>query len=75
MSHIQPDPNWTRPVIDAETFDEARDNLAHTLEIFSDDDDDRMVLMATSNVYGPGIKTGLTMGDLRLIARTIGAIQ
>ena len=68
---IRPDPNWTEPIGDPQTFDDARANLEHTLQLVADNEDDRMILMATSNVYGPGIKTGLTMRDLRLIAKGI----
>lgn len=70
---MRPDPNWTEPVTDPQTFEDARDNLEHTLQIYTDHEDDRMILMATSNVYGPGVRTGLTMQDLRLIAKQIGA--
>ena len=73
---MSPDPNWTEPVANPQTFGDARANLEHTLQVFGNpepDDDDRMVLMATSNVYGPGVRTGLTWRDLRLIAKHIGA--
>ncbi len=47
------------------------ENLQHTLKIFSDVPDDRFVVIATSNVYDDGTKTGLTFGDLRAIAQEL----
>jgi hypothetical protein len=47
---------------------DARSALAHTLRFFADEADSKLVVMATSNVYGDGVKTGLTWGDLRAIA-------
>jgi hypothetical protein len=41
--------------------------LAHVLRAFADSPDDRMVLQATSGIYGNGVRTGLTMGDLRAL--------
>jgi hypothetical protein len=41
--------------------------LAHTLAVFADAPDDRVLIQATSNVYGEGVRTGLTMGDLRAL--------
>lgn len=72
MSAHQPDPNWTEPVAKAESFEDARANLEHTLQVFGPAWDDDMLVTATSNVYGPGIKTGLSVRDLRIIARQIG---
>jgi len=64
-----PDPTWPEPVLDPKTIDDACANLKHTLALFDPAvDPDRMVLMATSNIYGRNVKTGLTMRDLRLIA-------
>jgi hypothetical protein len=44
----------------------AKDHLDHVLAYYADEDADRdqMVIMITSNVYGDGLKTGLTIGDL-----------
>jgi len=72
MSTQLPDPKWTRPVLNPTTFEDARTNLEHTLQIFHDSEDERNVLMSTSNIYGDGIRTGLSYGDLRLIARHLG---
>ncbi len=47
--------------------------LRHTLDIYADAPDDRMVIQATSGIYGDQVVTGLTMGDLRAIAKQIGA--
>jgi hypothetical protein len=70
---VKPDPNWTPPVADARSFEDARANLEHTLQVFGDLPDDAWALMATGNVYGPNVRTGLTWRDLRLIADGIGA--
>ncbi|MFI8084345.1 hypothetical protein ACIF6L_26525 [Kitasatospora sp. NPDC086009] len=43
--------------------------LAHVVAIYDDEPDDRMMIHATSNIYGPGVRTGLTMGDLRSLHR------
>jgi hypothetical protein len=71
---LKPNPSWTDPVSDPQSFGDARANLEHTLQVYGDDADDRMVLMATGNVYGDGIRTGLTLRDLRLIAEYIGCV-
>jgi hypothetical protein len=70
---ISPNPEWTEPVANPQTFGDARANLEHTLQVYGDAEDDHMVLIATGNIYGPNVKTGLTMRDLRLIVRDIGA--
>jgi hypothetical protein len=44
------------------------DALRHTLAICSDHPDDDMAVTATSGVYGSGVRTGLTWGDLRALA-------
>lgn len=72
---IKPDPKWTDPVADPQTQGDARANLEHTLQLFHDAPDEQFVLMATSNVYGPNVRTGLTMRDLRLIAEWIGCAR
>ena len=46
--------------------------LRHTLDMFADTDDDRMVVQATSGLYREG-PTGLTFGDLRALADMLGA--
>jgi len=43
------------------------DRLKQTLDVWDDYPDDFIVLIATSEVYGPNIRTGLTIGDLRKI--------
>ena len=45
--------------------------LRHTLAVYKDDPDDRMVLMATSNIYGDRVQTGLTLGHLRALFRAV----
>ncbi|MEV6548030.1 hypothetical protein AB0M57_04880 [Streptomyces sp. NPDC051597] len=42
--------------------------LAHVLAVYADEPDDRLMIEATNNIYGQGVRTGLTMGDLREIA-------
>jgi hypothetical protein len=41
--------------------------LAHALAVYADDPDDRMVTEATNGIYGDGIRTGITLGDLRAL--------
>ena len=44
------------------------ERLRHTLAIYEGQiTDDEWVIRATSNVYGPGVTTGLTWGDLRAL--------
>lgn len=47
--------------------------LAHVLCAFAQEPDDRMVLQATSGIYGEGVRTGLTMGDLRALQDLVDA--
>jgi len=47
---------------------DALEALAHVLKVFADEDDSSLVVEATNNIYGQGVRTGLTMGDLREIA-------
>lgn len=48
--------------------DNPTDALKHVLSLFDDTPDDDFVVVATSGIYGPGVRTGLTWGDLRAIA-------
>lgn len=41
------------------------DRLRHTLAVCDDQSADEIALLATSNVVGDGVVTGLTWGDLR----------
>ncbi|MEU7240279.1 hypothetical protein [Streptomyces sparsogenes] len=41
--------------------------LNHVLRVYADEPDSRMVMEATNNIYGDGVRTGLTMGDLRAL--------
>jgi hypothetical protein len=45
------------------------ERLAHTVSLFPDEPDGRFAVMATHGIYGPGVTTGLTWGDLRELAR------
>jgi hypothetical protein len=47
------------------------DALRHTIAIGHDIADADMAVMVTSGVYGPGVRTGLTWGDLRALASLI----
>jgi hypothetical protein len=48
--------------------------LRHVLDVYGEDvTDDRMAVQATGSAYQPGEQTGLTFGDLRAIAKLIGA--
>jgi hypothetical protein len=49
----------------------AAEALAHVLAVYADEPDDRMVIEATNNIYGQGVRTGLTMGDLRELAARV----
>ncbi len=42
--------------------------LAHVIAVYADEDDARVMVQATHNVYDDGVTTGLTMGDLRALA-------
>lgn len=44
------------------------DPVAHTLSVYADEPDDAFVIIASGNVYGDGVKTGLTWGDLRRLS-------
>lgn len=44
------------------------DPVAHTLSVYADQPDDAFVVVASGNIYGEGVKTGLTWGDLRRLA-------
>ncbi|MFI8499485.1 hypothetical protein ACIGFK_13450 [Streptomyces sp. NPDC085524] len=43
------------------------ESLAHTLAAHAEQSDDWVVVEATNNVYGDGVRTGLTLGDLRAL--------
>jgi hypothetical protein len=45
------------------------ERLRHTLDVWADYPDDYIVLIATSEVYGPHVQTGLTIGDLKELFR------
>lgn len=42
--------------------------LAHVLKVYADEPDDRLMVEATNGIYGDGVRTGLTMGDLRALS-------
>ncbi|WP_329142904.1 hypothetical protein OIU91_04425 [Streptomyces sp. NBC_01456] len=45
--------------------------LAHVLAVYADEPDGCLMIEATNNIYGQGVRTGLTMGDLRALAASI----
>lgn len=47
--------------------DDPVERLRHTMAVFNNEHDDEWVLTATSGVYGPGVRTSLTRGDLRAL--------
>ncbi|WP_435643902.1 hypothetical protein ACR9VJ_26605 [Streptomyces sp. H49] len=50
----------------------AEEALAHVLKVFADTPDDRLMIEATIGIYGQGVRTGLTFGDLRALAARLG---
>ena len=50
----------------------AEEALAHVLKVFAGEPDDRLMVEATSGIYGQGVRTGLTFGDLRALAARLG---
>jgi hypothetical protein len=51
---------------------DALEALAHVLKVYADEHDSRLMIEATNNIYGQGVRTGITMGDLRELARRLG---
>lgn len=47
------------------------DALAHVLCAFADLPDDHMVMEVTRGIYGEGVVTGLTLGDLRALQQQL----
>ncbi|HEY9371883.1 hypothetical protein [Streptomyces sp.] len=47
---------------------DAAEALAHVLKVYADEPDSRLMVEATNGIYGDGVRTGLTMGDLRALA-------
>lgn len=65
---------WTQDMINKypQPGDEPRERLAHVNSMFGDDNDVTpagWAIQASSNLYGQGVKTGLTWGDLRALER------
>ncbi|BBB01112.1 hypothetical protein RVR_8368 [Actinacidiphila reveromycinica] len=53
----------------------ATEALAHVLCAHANLPDDHMAVQATRDLYGDGVRTGLTMGDLRAIQAQLDAIE
>lgn len=49
--------------------------LAHVLCAYADQPDDRMMIEATIGIYGDGVRTGLTIGDLRAIQHQLDQVE
>jgi hypothetical protein len=47
--------------------------LAHVLAVWAGEPDNRLMIEATNGIYGDGVRTGLTLGDLRALAAQLGA--
>lgn len=47
------------------------ERLSHTLRAHAEQPDNWVVVEATNNVYGDGVRTGLTLGDLRALHRDL----
>lgn len=49
------------------------DALRHTIDVYADEPDHGMAVVATNGVYGRSVRTGLTWGDLRALAAQLPA--
>lgn len=49
--------------------------LAHVLCAFAQQPDDAMVITVTDSIYGDGVRTGLTFGDLRAIQLRLDQVE
>lgn len=49
--------------------------LDHTLAVWADEGDDWLMVEATNGIYGNGVRTGLTMGDLRALRAALTDIS
>lgn len=47
--------------------------LTHVVRIYEGVSDDRVMVSATSGIYGNGVQTGLTLGDLRSLRARLSA--
>ncbi|MEV7975417.1 hypothetical protein [Streptomyces sp. NPDC086519] len=52
---------------------DALEALTHVLKVYADESDSRLMVEATNGIYGDGVRTGLTMGDLRALAARLAA--
>lgn len=62
------DQHDTQPDLDLHT---PLGRLRHTLANYEDMPDGAIAIMATHNVFGPDVTTGITWGDLRKIAKEL----
>jgi hypothetical protein len=51
------------------THPDPSDPVAHTLSVYAEEPDEAFVIVASGNIYGDGVRTGLTWGDLRRLAK------
>jgi hypothetical protein len=49
--------------------------LDHVLALYADEPDDRLMVEATNGIYGDGVRTGLTMGDLRVLRDSLPTVK
>lgn len=47
------------------------DKLKHVLDVFDGFGDNEKMVTATNYVYGHGVRTGLTLGDLRELLKLV----
>ncbi len=52
--------------------DDPIEHLRHVVAVYHDTPADDYVLIASSNIYGDGVRTGLTHGDLRALLQRLG---
>ena len=50
---------------------DAYGHLVHTMDVHAEMPDSAWAVTATNGIYGPGVRTGLTWGDLRALHRML----
>lgn len=51
------------------------ESLLHTVRLYDTEPDEKDAVIATSGIYGPDVRTGLTWGDLRAIAAEVQRLR
>lgn len=64
---------WAAEVRERYPFpgDDPVERLRHTVAMFADQPKDAVAILATSGIYGYGVQTGVTWGDLRAIVERL----